>query len=397
MRNLIHGKRLSTLNISGVCKQPETALKMAIIDESRNIQMTYKQLNEASSQLACDMISKVDKSTFSAVGSFNKPGAAFTIAMIAAWKLGKVFVPLSTNHSEKELAYFIEDSKVGLVSCSSKSELNPNFVQNTEVPIFETDVIFKSMTGGRLENESSKIYQSLLNNDDNVGGTSDSGALVIYTSGTTGKPKGVLHTHQSLFHMTTALVQSWKYTEQDKILHFLPLYHVHGLVNKLLCMLYVGATVEFMDSAAAPVIWKRLAEEEQRYQRHLSTTPSKDFKSISLFMAVPTIYARMLETANEMRQHPEQELALSQGVSALKRMRLMVSGSAALPDSVLHSWQRLTGYKLLERYGMTEIGMALSNPYEGDRKEGASVKVYVYISDCSMTVLGLELLVVLVV
>jgi malonyl-CoA/methylmalonyl-CoA synthetase len=89
-------------------------------------------------------------------------------------------------------------------------------------------------------------------------------------------------------------------------------------------------------------------------------------------MAVPTIYARMLESANELKSHDPQ--ALKEAVAALKRMRLMVCGSAALPDNVLKSWKQLTGYTLLERYGMTEIGMALSNPYEGERRQGKYIQ-----------------------
>jgi acyl-CoA synthetase (AMP-forming)/AMP-acid ligase II len=152
-------------------------------------------------------------------------------------------------------------------------------------------------------------------------------------------------------------------------------------VNKLLCVLYAGGTVEFTGTAAAPILWERLALEEQLYQAHkkgaTASTRDKnkggdDYKPLTLFMAVPTIYARMLESANELKSHDPK--TLKEAVAALKRMRLMVCGSAALPDNVLKSWKQLTGYTLLERYGMTEIGMALSNPYEGERRQGKYIE-----------------------
>lgn len=143
-------------------------------------------------------------------------------------------------------------------------------------------------------------------------------ALVIYTSGTTGRPKGVVHTHSSLQHMTISVTSAWQYSHNDKILHFLPLYHVHGLLNKLLCVLHVGGTVEFMKSAQAALLWQRLAQETIRSDRqqdqelkqqqaelqhhhnhhhhhHHSHENPQNQDKLTMFMAVPTVYAKMLE------------------------------------------------------------------------------------------------------
>jgi malonyl-CoA/methylmalonyl-CoA synthetase len=368
-------KHLSSLQFSDVLGKPAVANSVALLDRTRDIQLTYAQLNDISSKLASRMAVEDSRKPFSAVGAFNKPSVSFVISMLAAWKLGKVFVPLSTTHTENELGYFIEDSKVGLVCCASKEMVNAPFLTSLNLPLLETDGAMRAIAEKPLEETERASLKPYLQGADSVTGSvkGDTPALVIYTSGTTGRPKGVLHTHSSIYNMTTSLVQSWQYTKHDKILHFLPLYHVHGLVNKLLCMLYSGATVEFTGSAAAPVLWKRLAQEEHDYQTHLQATQvgkASTYKPVSLFMAVPTIYARLLESSYEMRHDPAQAEILAAGVRTLRRMRLMVCGSAALPDNVLQNWQKLTGYKLLERYGMTEIGMALSNPYEGERRQG---------------------------
>jgi malonyl-CoA/methylmalonyl-CoA synthetase len=207
-------------------------------------------------------------------------------------------------------------------------------------------------------------------------------ALFIYTSGTTGKPKGVVHTHRSFTAQVTDLVKAWEWTADDHILHFLPLHHIHGksplhalighcapfrpgpsltlllpcpgIQNKLNSALYAGATVEFM-RFNSPKLFDRLSS---------ATDPAP-----SLFMGVPTVYAKMLEEARTRKGGTTDE-QLQGSVSALSGMRLHVCGSAALPSTVMAGWKDLTSHTLLERYGMSELGMALGNPYKGDRHEG---------------------------
>jgi malonyl-CoA/methylmalonyl-CoA synthetase len=198
-----------------------------------------------------------------------------------------------------------------------------------------------------------------------VDGHHQDGALVLYTSGTTGRPKGVLHTRAGLESAIQALAQSWEYSDKDRILHFLPLHHLHGVLNKLLCIMWAGGTIEFAKSANTIQIWKRLAKDTGN-------------DMLTVFMAVPTVYARMLEDVRKMKTNEkmnEVTNALSpseveRAVVAMKKMRLMACGSAALPDPIMDQWLTLSGHVLLERYGMTEIGMALSNPYKGLRRKG---------------------------
>ncbi|KAJ3030665.1 hypothetical protein HDV00_008750 [Rhizophlyctis rosea] len=165
----------------------------------------------------------------------------------------------------------------------------------------------------------------------------DRGAQIIYTSGTTGKPKGVLTTHRNIQHQVETLLEAWRWSEEDRILHVLPLHHVHGIINALTCPLWVGATCEFLTPFDAEKVWKRWSD---------------DKRDLTLFMGVPAIYVKLLQTAPQNARE------------ICEQFRLMVSGSAPLPDSVFGRWEEVTGQRLLERYGMTEIGMAVGNPCE---------------------------------
>jgi len=173
--------------------------------------------------------------------------------------------------------------------------------------------------------------------------------MILYTSGTTSKPKGVVSTHANLQAQITTLAEAWGWREDDSIPLFLPLHHIHGIVNVLGCALWSGARVDCFHSFDAQAVLGRVADKEY-----------------SLFMGVPTIYVkliRILEAADEGDR--------ARYADGFAHMRLMVSGSAALPASVHEQWTHLTGQKLLERYGMTEIGMAISNPLQGERRPGA--------------------------
>jgi malonyl-CoA/methylmalonyl-CoA synthetase len=171
---------------------------------------------------------------------------------------------------------------------------------------------------------------------------------MLYTSGTTSRPKGVVLTHGNLTAQVECLTEAWAWTGDDRALHVLPLNHTHGVVNILACALWSGAACEVAGRFDAAEVWQRLASGE-----------------ITVFMAVPTIYGRLIAAWREAA--PEVRRAWSQGAS---RLRLFVSGSAALPVAVLEGWRAITGHILLERYGMTETGMVLSNPLRGERRPG---------------------------
>jgi malonyl-CoA/methylmalonyl-CoA synthetase len=146
-----------------------------------------------------------------------------------------------------------------------------------------------------------------------------------------------------------SLVEAWEWSADDAILLCLPLHHVHGIINVVSCALWSGATCHMLPRFDANAVWNRIAG-----------------GNLSLFMAVPTIYAKL--TAAWESASPAHRADLTQ---ACFKLRLMVSGSAALPVSNLQRWKEISGHTLLERYGMTEIGMALSNPLRGGRVPGS--------------------------
>ncbi|SCU69695.1 long-chain-fatty-acid-CoA ligase, putative [Trypanosoma equiperdum] len=166
--------------------------------------------------------------------------------------------------------------------------------------------------------------------------------LMLYTSGTTAKPKGVVHTHGTVRNMVNVLQDVWQWSSDDTILHMLPMHHIHGLVNILLCSLASGARC---------VITK--FDDPIRIARRLERG------DITLLMGVPTLYTKLIAAINE-KMSPIEKRGFKTAVS--QSVRLIVSGSAALPTPTLHAFHELTGHILLERYGMTEIGMALGQP-----------------------------------
>jgi malonyl-CoA/methylmalonyl-CoA synthetase len=176
-------------------------------------------------------------------------------------------------------------------------------------------------------------------------------AQMIYTSGTTGRPKGVLTSHQGIFSQVSSLTTAWDWASSDHILSFLPLHHVHGNINVVTCALNSGARLTFHDKFDAKRVWSAI----------LSSSSS----GLSLLMAVPTVYLKLIEHYKSQDSSWQQE-----ATKACSNLRLMVSGSMALPEHTLNDWKEISGQVLLERYGMTECGMILSNPLHGLRKPG---------------------------
>ena len=174
-------------------------------------------------------------------------------------------------------------------------------------------------------------------------------AMMLFTSGTTNKPKGVVSTHKTICAQITTLITAWEWSEKDVIPLFLPLHHIHGIINILSCGLWAGATVHLFSKFDIPEISKQITH-----------------GTYNVFMAVPTIYVKLIQYFETIEKDEVEKICA--GFSA---MRLNISGSAACPVKLFEQWKELTGQILLERYGMTEIGMGISNPYNGERRAGA--------------------------
>ena len=265
------------------------------------------------------------------------PGFDWAATLCGIWRAGGIAVPLALSHPPAELAYALEDTGASVaISAGELAERLAPLCRERGVPLVRLEEALDDRPGPVDEAPAPEAPE-------------DRAALILYTSGTTSRPKGVVWTHRGLSALIETLVDAWGWRAEDRALHVLPLHHVHGIVNLLLCALWAGATCEMLPKFDAELVWRRLASGE-----------------ITVFMAVPTIYARLL--AAWEAAPAETRRGWSEGA---RRLRLMVSGSAALPVQVLERWRAATGHTLLERYGMTEIGMALSNPLEGERVPGA--------------------------
>ena len=266
------------------------------------------------------------------------PGFTWVTTVVGIWQAGGMAVPLPVAAPDLELSRALEDAEPEAIL------VDPELVGRIAAPaaalgiaVHATDEIVP------LDASHDPVGEGLLPMV-----PQERGALMLYTSGTTGRPKGVVHTHASLSAQVGALLEAWQWSAEDHVLLVLPLHHVHGIVNVVLCAIAAGARCSILPRFDAAEIWERLASDH-----------------LTVFMAVPTIYTKLLteyESAEEARR--ERWRLGAEG------LRLFVSGSAALPVGVLERWENITGHRLLERYGMTEIGMALSNPLLGTRVPG---------------------------
>ncbi|KEH28755.1 fatty acyl-CoA synthetase family protein [Medicago truncatula] len=309
------------------------------------------------------------------IGIVAKPSAEFVAGVLATWFSGGVAVPLALSYPEVELLYVMNNSDVSaILSTEDHSELMQSIANKTSSQFFHIPPVpnnssEKSRNGHSKNGEidADSIFP------ENIERSSEDPALILYTSGTTGKPKGVVHTHRSILAQVQTLTKAWGYTSADQFLHCLPLHHihekkiilhVHGIFNGLLAPLYAGSTVEFLPKFSVSGIWKR-------WRESYPTEGSKADGAITVFTGVPTMYTRLIQGYRAM--DPELQATSASGA---RNLRLMMCGSSALPQPVMQEWESITGHRLLERYGMTEFVMALSNPLNGERKAGTVGKPF---------------------
>ena len=294
---------------------------------------SYRDLLDASSRVATALLAGREDLQQARVAFLLTPGFPWVAVQWGIWRAGGVAVPLPLNSAKPELEYLIDDSATStlLFDASAAALLEP-IAATRGIRAFPCEHLLAFETAPRLPEV-----------------TSERRAMILYTSGTTSRPKGVVTTHANITAQIMSLVQAWEWSADDAILLCLPLHHVHGIINVVSCALWSGATCHMLPRFDANAVWDRIAD-----------------GGLTLFMAVPTIYAKLIAAWESAS--PARRAELTQ---ACARLRLMVSGSAALPVSTLQRWKEISGHTLLERYGMTEIGMALSNPLLGERVPGS--------------------------
>ena len=303
---------------------------IAIIDTKGS--HSYADLDAASRQVAGALLDGEEDLREARVAFLVAPGFPYAAVQRGIWRAGGVAVPLALSHPPAELAHVVGDAAAAIVIGDQP------FAAGLK-PIAEK-------AGARFIATAEALAAPQAERLPFLGATRP--ALIVYTSGTTGRPKGAVSTHANVGAQIAALVKAWEWSPSDRLLLVLPLHHVHGIINGLGSALAVNATIEIPPAFDAEHVWDRLAS-----------------GAITVFTAVPTIYHRLI--ASWDAASPAEQVRRAAGASGL---RLMMSGSAALPVQTLERWRAITGHTLLERYGMTEIGMALSNPLHGERRPG---------------------------
>lgn len=294
---------------------------------------TYGTLLEDTARAAASLLDGAPDLRESRVAFLVAPGRRYVTTLWAIWRAGGIAVPLSASQALAEWEHVIGDSSAAVVV--AEAETAPALR-----PLAERFGCRLLLADGPSEDAAPDIALPAMEPGRR--------AMMVYTSGTTSRPKGVVTTHRTIASQVRTLVDAWEWTQDDRVLCVLPLHHVHGIVNIVGCALWSGAVCEFLSPFDAPRVWERFGR-----------------GGLTLFMAVPTVYAR-LAAAWEAAADADR----ARWSAGARAMRLMVSGSAALPVALLERWRAISGHVLLERYGMTEIGMALSNPLHGERRPG---------------------------
>ena len=303
---------------------------IAILDSSG--EYTYGSLWDRSSQIALHLLQGQADLNQARVAFMVSPGINYVATLWGIWRAGGIAVPLCLSYPLPSLAYVIEDTNTAVVVVEGI------YQELLQPYAFEKGISLLNIQAVQQKQNAAPLPEV----------TTERGALILYTSGTTSLPKGVLSTHANLEAQISTLIHAWEWTATDHTLCLLPLHHVHGLVNVTCCALWAGATLQFLHPFQAEEVYSIFMEGK-----------------VNVFMAVPTIYFKLIAEFDSYSENRKKALTDFMG-----RFRLMVSGSAALPASVMESWKEVSGHTLLERYGMTEIGMAISNPYRGERRTG---------------------------
>ena len=289
--------------------------------------LTFGEIDARANRMAAELTSRgLARGDRLAVHLANR--VEFIDLYLACTRLGVIFVPMNVLYKERELRHIVGDAEPKAVVAATNSDA----VYPEAAPIWDVDSLTRAASARGGERTIAPL-------------DGDDAAMIVYTSGTTGVAKGAVLSHNNLAANGITLTTVWKISESDRYLAVLPLFHVHGLGNGLHSWLISGCRMRLLerfDQRATPAVIKELRP--------------------TLVFGVPTVYIRMLD-ASVMTD----EDARAIGASG----RLFVCGSAPLPAHVHEAFRHRFGHTILERYGMSEALMIMSNPYEGERRAGS--------------------------
>jgi malonyl-CoA/methylmalonyl-CoA synthetase len=292
--------------------------------------LSYGQMLSASARYANALVAAgVEPGDRVAVQMEKSPAAI--LIYLAALRAGAVFLPLNTAYTPHEVGYFLGDARPKLFIC------DPAWAE-AHAPNAATAGATLLTHGAGAEGAFFSRAAASPDSFANVACETDDLAAILYTSGTTGRSKGAMLSHGNLASNALTLVDYWRFSPEDVLIHALPVYHTHGLFVATNCVLLSFARMIFLPKFSAPQV--------------LAALPRA-----TVLMGVPTFYTRLLEEPGLTR-------------AACATMRLFVSGSAPLLAETHRAFRERTGCAILERYGMTETNMNASNPYDGARIAG---------------------------
>jgi malonyl-CoA/methylmalonyl-CoA synthetase len=338
---------------------PVPVFKRAVLNNSKiaikdalNGEKTYTELLTGSYKLSTQISDICEKESLSRVAFLCNNDISYIISQWATWISGQIAVPLCKSHPAELLEFYINDSQSNLIVTTPEYEerLKP-IAEKLKKPL---KVIEQSSL---LDQEAVSIDEdTIIDNIPKGSFYKKSPAMIVYTSGTTSKPKGVMISYSSLEAQIASLKHAWNIQPNDTILHSLPLHHVHGVINALLVPLSAGSRVTMLPKFDPDNVWTNLLN---------INMPQKD--RVTVYMGVPTSYSYLIQEYDKLFSKSTQMKEYIR-THCQNKIRLMVSGSAPLPQTIFQRWKDITGHKLLERYGMTEIGMCLSNTLKENKE-----------------------------
>ena len=294
--------------------------KVFIEEESRN--WTYAEVEREAGRLTT-LLQTLGVSPGERLLVQTDKSVETLILYFACIRAGAIYLPLNVDYTEAELEYFVGDAEPVLAVCRPQSVELFERIGKGKLTIRTLNQLFAELP----DEEAAPVPRQ-----------PDDVAAILYTSGTTGKPKGAMLTNANLVSNGEVLIDFWRFTPDDRLIHALPIFHVHGLFIAMHCVLFSGATMIFLPKFDAATVIAKMAD-------------------ATVLMGVPTFYIRLLADERFTKE-------------ASANMRLFISGSAPLSADIHRAFEERSGHRVLERYGMTETGMLTSNPYDGQRRAG---------------------------